>query len=43
MDEELAHSVQETEPKLMSEEEKEAFLKEIFAKVDKAIANMKPG
>ena len=36
-DEEVAHSVEETEPKLMSKEEKEAFLKEIFAKVDKAL------
>ena len=38
-----AHSIEETEPKLMSEEEKEVFLKEIFAKVDKALENMWPG
>ena len=35
LNEDLADSVEETEPKLMSEEEKEAFLKEIFAKVIK--------
>lgn len=36
-------SVEEPEPKLMSEEEKEAFFKEIYAKVDKALENMYPG
>ena len=43
LNEDLADSVEETEPKLMSEEEKEAFLKEIFAKVDKALETLKPG
>ena len=42
-DEEVAHSVEETEPKLMSEEEKEAFLKEIFVKVDKDLENLWQG
>ena len=42
LDEDLSHSVQDTEPKLMSEAEKEAFLKEIFANVDKTLENMWP-
>jgi hypothetical protein len=42
--EDLADSIdEETEPKLMSEGEKEAFLKETFAKVDKALENMWQG
>ena len=43
LDEELAHSVEEPKLKLMSEGENEAFLKEIFANVDKVIENMWPG
>ena len=43
LNEDLADSVEETEPKLMSKEEQEAFLKEIFAKVDKALETLKPG
>ena len=44
LNEDLANTVEETEPTLMSEDEKEAFLKEIFAKVDKAIETMwRPG
>ena len=43
LDEDLAHAVEEAEPKMMSEAEKEEFLKEIFAKVDKALKNMWPG
>ena len=41
--ESLGEPVEESEPVLMSEEEKEAFLKEIFANVDKAIENIWPG
>ena len=42
LNEEIAFSLEETEQKLMSEEEKEAFFKEIFAKVDKDLKTMWP-
>ena len=41
LDEDLAHSVEESEPKMMSEAEKEEFLQKIFPKVDKALENNK--